>query len=171
MSFNRIGGFYIGGCLECTEPKTMSIDDQNKELNEVLENRLGQLNSAIAAHEQALKAMMIPRDVCHCYLAEADKDEDGQIAGTSSFYLGMIKWQGAWRLCHGVEYWPGPDDREWKPLVDSSIPNRLRAASHFDDLRLKIIEEKKKLIPEVEATIEGLAQSLERYEQPKPRNK
>jgi hypothetical protein len=45
-------------------------------------------------------------------------------------------------------------------LVDCSIPDRLQAAPHLDELRNKIVEEKKKVIPELEAAIESLASSL-----------
>jgi len=149
----------------------MTIDDQNDELNAALDTRLSQLNAAIEAHEKALKAMKIPRNVIHCYLSEDVLDHNGQVTGNSyDFFVAMIKWQGSWRLCHDMRYSGDQSDFSWKPLVDCSIPDRLRAAPHLDELRTKIVEEKKKVIPELEAAIEGLAKSLDSFEeQPKKR--
>jgi hypothetical protein len=166
MPFNRIGSFYVGRFAE-QESQTMTLDDQNDELNEALDTRLSQLNAAIEAHEKALKAMKIPRNVIHCYRSEDILDYNGQATGnTNDYFIAMIKWQGTWRLCHDMRY-SGDygSDFSWKPLVDSSIPDRLRAAPHLDELRKKIVEEKRKVIPELEAAIEGLAKSLENFEE------
>jgi hypothetical protein len=170
MPFNRIDGFYTGG-FNSLEPRAMSIDDTNKELNAILDNRLAQLNSAIDAHEKALKAMMVPRDVWHIYHAEDDLDPSGEVRGEYQYLIGMIKWQGSWRLCHFADYEPGPGEWDWKPLVDSSIPDRLRAVPHLNELQAKIIEAKNKLIPELEAAIAALAKSLPNSEKSMPRKK
>jgi hypothetical protein len=150
----------------------MNIDDQNDELNEVLDARLSQLSAAIEAHEKALKAMKIPRDVIYCYLSEDILDENGYSRGESYDYcIAMIKWQGTWRLCHDMIYSGDHSSTfNWKPLVDCSVSDRLKASSHIDELRNKIVEEKKKVIPELEAAIEGLARSLENVEE-KPKRK
>jgi hypothetical protein len=166
MPFNRIGGFYIGRFTD-QESQVMTLDEKNNELNEALDARLSQLNAAIEAHEKALKAMKIPRNVIHCYLSEDILDHNGQGTGNSyDYYIAMIKWQGSWRLCHDMSYSGDySSDFSWKPLVDCSIPDRLRAAPHLEELRKKIVEEKKKVIPELEAAIEGLAKSLEAFEE------
>jgi hypothetical protein len=170
MPFNRINGFYAGR-FTYLESQTMTIDDRNDELNEALDTRLSQLNAAIEAHEKALKAMKIPRTVIHCYLSKDIQDENGQATGNCYDYcIAMTKWQGTWRLCHDVMYSGDQSDFDWKPLVDCSIPDRLQAAPHLDELRDKIVEEKKKVIPELEAAIEGLAKSLETFED-KPNKK
>lgn len=144
----------------------MTLDEQNEELNEALDTRLSQLNAAIEAHEKTLKAMKIPRNVIHRYLSEDVQDYNGQALGNSyDYYVAMIKWQGAWRLCHDMRYSDDhSSDSSWKPLVDCSIPDRLRAVPRLDELRKKIVEEKKKVIPELEAAIEGLAKSLGNFE-------
>jgi hypothetical protein len=141
-------------------------------LNQALDTRLSQLSAAIEAHEKALKAMKIPRDVKHCYFSEEILDENGNWNGDSYDYvIAMIKWQGTWRLCHGMSYSGDHSSGfDWKPLVDCSIADRLRAAPHLDKLREKIVEEKRKVIPELEAAIEGLAKSLEMFEE-KPTEK
>jgi len=165
MPFNRIGGFYIGN-FSILESQAMTIDDQNDELNDALETRLGQLGAAIEAHEKALKAMKIPRDVWCRYDSKDITDDDGQSTGRShDYYMGMIKWQGSWRLCHDVCYSEDHSSEfSWKPLVDCSVPDRLRAAQHLDKLRAKIVADKKKVIPQIEAAIEGLVKSLDNVE-------
>ncbi|MHB1038315.1 MAG: hypothetical protein ACYC35_28135 [Pirellulales bacterium] len=169
MPFNRIGSFYVGRFTDL-ELNIMTLDDQNDELNEALDTRLSQLSAAIAAHEKALKAMKIPRDVIYCYLSEQIIDHNGNATGQfDAYYVAMIKWQGTWRLCHAEHYSCDYSSTfDWKPLVDCSIPDRLRAAPHLDKLRKRIVEEKMKVIPELEAAIEGLATSLESFED-KPR--
>ena len=165
MPFNRIGSFYVGN-FTTLDSRTMTIDDQNDELNEALGTRLSQLNAAIEAHEKALKGMTIPRDVwCH-YDSEEITDDNGHSTGWSyDHYIGMIKWQGTWRLCHASQDSHDQSDLSWKPLVDSSIPDRLRAAPHVLELRDKIVTDKKKVIPQIEAAIAGLAKSLETFEE------
>ena len=83
MPFNRINGFYTGKFTEL-ESQTMTIDDRNDELNKALDTRLSQLNSAIEAHEKALKTMMIPRTVKHFYLCKDILDDDGQAPGNAT---------------------------------------------------------------------------------------
>jgi hypothetical protein len=165
MPFNRINGFYVGRFTEL-ESQSMNIDDQNDELNEALGTRLSQLNAAIEAHEKALKAMMVPRTVAYMYRCEEKLDENGENTGADycHYYIAMVKWQGTWRLCHDiVEPFDHSNSSNWKPLVDCSISDRLQAAPHLDKLRTKIVEEKKKIIPELEGAIERLARSLDNF--------
>ncbi len=160
MRFNRISGFYTGGFN--AKEHVMAVEDENDELNKVLVNRLNQLNAAIEAHEKKLKAMMVPRDVSYVYDKEDVEDDEGRWVGEVRFLMGIIKWQGGWRLCHGIDDDFGPPSRiQWKPLADSSIPDRIRASKHLDELRGKVLEEKKSLIPELEDAIENLAKSLD----------
>ena len=73
----------------------------------------------------------------------------------------MIKQKGGWRLCYCFHYESfGHPDREvrWKPLVDCSIEERIQATKHIDKLKGRIIDEKEKLMPELENAIENLAQ-------------
>ena len=125
--------------------KPSTPEDQNDELNEALNTRLSQLNAAIEAHEKALKAMAIPRNIHHRYSSEEIRDENYQATGGSyDYYIGMVKWQGTWRLCHAESDSRGHSDLDWKPLVDSSIPDRLRAAPHLFELRDEIVADEKK---------------------------
>jgi hypothetical protein len=147
----------------------MTLDERNEEVNKALENRFSQLNAALEAHEAKLKAMMVPKDAQVMYRSYDDEDlRSGQTSGQYQFYIGMIKLRGAWRLCHANHYesWSGPeDDIDWKPLVEASIEDRIKAAEHIDKLRDAIVEAKEKLVPDVEKAIATLAKSLERYEE------
>lgn len=157
----------------------MTIGDENNQVNEVLENRLSQLNAAIEAHEAALKAMMVPLPVAvPAGEKEPEEWEQWQEGHRLVEYcaLGMIKWQGTWRLCYAAGYAAAdqfseePNEQDWKPLVDSSIEDRVRAIPYIDKLREEIVATKKSLIPTLESAIETLARSLEGY-QPPPKKK
>lgn len=164
MPFNRIGGFYIGA-FSLEESNHMTFEERNSELNQALENRLKQLNAAIDAHEKALKAMMIPRDTSFVYCREDEMDDNGQPSGHWwDSMLGIIKLSGSWRLCHGTFdsriHWEGVT---WKPLVDSSVADRMSAICHLDKLREAVVKEKEQLVPELESALEVAVKGLENY--------
>lgn len=141
----------------------MTLDDRNQEVNEALEVRFAQINSALEAHEAKLKAMMVPRNAWVMYESHDDEDEQCNPLGQYQFYIGMIKHGGAWRLCHASHYesycgWC--DDISWKPIVEVTIEERIRASAHIDKLKEAIIQSKEKLVPDVEKAIETLSRSL-----------
>ena len=146
----------------------MTLEERNDEVNKALEARFTQLNAALEAHEAKLKAMMVPKDTWFVYKSYADEDVPGQPRGEYQYCIGMIKLRGAWRLCHSYHYisysWP-EEDMDWKPLVEASIEDRIKAAEHIDKLREAIVEAKEKLVPDVERAIATLAKFLERYEE------
>ena len=145
----------------------MALDERNDEVNQALEARFSQLNAALEAHESKLKAMMVPKDAWVVYHSYEDQDpSSGMAAGEYQSLIGIIKLKGSWRLCHARHYedYGHPDDEpEWKPIVEASIEDRLRAAKHIDKLREAIVEAKEKLIPSVEEAIAALAKSLAGY--------
>lgn len=156
MPFHRFNGFYSGHF----QPQgiIMSQDERNQEINDSLNVRLNQLNQLIEKREAALKSMMVARDTVLCiHSYQEENDEFGEYQQL----LGMIKQKGGWRLCYSFHYENfGHPDREvlWKPLVDCSIEERIHATKHIDKLKGRIIEEKEKLMPELENAIENLAQ-------------
>ncbi len=158
MPFNRIGNFYIGQFTRLE--LNMTLDEENAELNSLLDARLSQLNAVIEEHESNLKAMMIPEPVWLEYQHYAD-DYDPQGTG---WLIGIDKWQGTWRLCHARDnYIPTGEYSDIKPLVDASIFDRRRAIKKIDELRQKIVTDKKKLIPLLEKDIEVAAKALDNY--------
>jgi hypothetical protein len=166
VRFNPINGFYVGNWL-FQESRSMTLDERNDEVNKALEARFSQLNAALEAHEAKLKAMMVPKNAQSMYCSEDNEDlRSGQTCGQYQSYIGMIKLRGAWRLCHAKHYedYCGlSEDIDWKPLVEASIEDRIKAAEHVDELRDAIVQEKEKLVPDVEKAIATLAKSLERY--------
>lgn len=163
MPFNRINGFYVGNWFY-QEAKSMTLDERNDEVNKALESRFSQLNAALDAHEAKLKAMMVPKNVSVIYRSYTDDDQEP--GGEYQFCLGMIKLRGAWRLCHASHYYSynRPDEEpDWKPIVEASIEDRIRAAEYIEKLREAIVKDKEKLVPDVEKAIATLATSLEGY--------
>lgn len=144
----------------------MTLDERNDEVNKALEARFSQLNAALEAHEAKLKAMMVPKNASVVYRRYTDEDQVGNELGEYQFCVGMVKLRGEWRLCHARHYSSYiSDDNEpdWKPIVEASIEDRIKAAEHLDKLREAIVETKEKLVPDVEKAIATLAKSLERY--------
>ena len=158
MPFNRINGFYIGA-FQMPEIPEMTIDKRNDELNEALTSRLEQLKLGIEKQEAELKAMMIARDTRHCYRTGEELD-GGRTVGEHSWYIGMIRLKGGWRLCHAAHYFHYQgfeEDIDWKPLVDCSIEERIDAVPHIGALREAIVKSKESLVPELEKAIEAVA--------------
>ncbi|HJT36761.1 MAG TPA: hypothetical protein VJ783_32360 [Pirellulales bacterium] len=164
MPFNRIRGFYIRP-LTPPEPKSMSIEEKNNELNSVIKSGLDLLNNVIEQHEKALRAMTVVRDVS-CVYAQYDQiGDNGQPTGYEEVLLiGVLKRNGSWRLCHGYHHTGDPSgETDWKPLADSSVAERLRAVPHIDKLRQAIIDDKIKLLPEIIESFQSAVKSLEAY--------
>jgi len=164
MPFNRINGFYVGK-WSLQEPEFMSLDERNNQANEALEARFSQLNAAFEEHEASLKAMMVPMDVWVVYRSCADQEHpSADVVGEYQWLIGMIKLKGTWRLCHGYyyeDYRGSPnDDYSWKPMVEASIEDRIRASAHIEKLREAIIASKEKLLPDLENAIATLAAGL-----------
>lgn len=183
--FNRIRGFYLGhlGPMEenpvSTDKKNdplnefivpdvwevMTDEEKNDTINKNIKDRLDTLNLIIEQHEKALRAMTILRDASCVYKRIYDLDENGQHCLSEDLYLlGVVKWNGSWRLCHGRSNTADPEgDTHWKPLADSSVMERICAVKHFDKLLQAIIDDKAKLEPEIEQAITTALASLERF--------
>ena len=161
MPFNRIRGFYIGS-LAPLESKPMSIEEKNNALNETIKNSLDALNNIIQEHEKALRAMTILRDVSYTYKRWDIEDEQGNPTGhEEALLLGIRKWNGTWRLCHG--YYNDVQGTEWKPLADSSVVDRLAAVPHIEKLQQAIVDDKEKLDHEVTETLGSAIESMMNY--------
>lgn len=143
----------------------MTLEERNDEVNRALEARFSQLNAALEEHEATLKSMMVPKNAWVMYASVENEDlRAGETYGEYQSYIGMIKLRGEWRLCHADHYFDycgPPEDIRWKPIVEASIEDRIKAAEHLDKLREAIVEAKEKLIPDVEKAIAILAKSLE----------
>lgn len=163
VHFNRINGFYAGA-WSFQDGSKMTIEKRNQEINKALESRFAQLNSAIEAHEQKLKQMMVPKEVSIVYASYQDSDPaSGQVWGEYSSHLGMVKLRGAWRLCyaeHYLCYQAEETEIDWKPLVEASIEIRIEASKEIEKLREEIVKSKEALVPEIEQAIAKLAESL-----------
>ncbi len=150
VHFNRINGFYVGA-WSFQDFSKMTIEKRNQEINKALESRFAQLNSAIEAHEQKLKQMMVPKDTSIVYHSYQDSDPATREPwGEHSSHLGMIKLRGVWRLCYAEHYFSyqhEEPDIDWKPLVEASIEIRIEAAKDIEKLREEIVKAKEALVP------------------------
>lgn len=161
MSGHRFRGFYESHFHQ-VGVLPMTIEDKNNELNEVVSDRLKQLQAVIEEYEASLRKLLIPRDVWHTYRTLDDEDDQGQCTGsTTEYMIGMTKMGGNWRLCHGICENSGPGHFDSKPLVDTPIPLRIESVRHLDALRHEIVESKKGLIPEIEDAIQGIKAALD----------
>ena len=135
----------------------MTLEERNEEINKSLVGSLEQLNAVIEQQEKMLKSMMIARDTVHCFHSYQEENDD---RGDYEHLVGMIKFKGGWRLCYAFNYddYAHPDRPvPWKPLVDCSIEDRIRAAPHVEKLRDEIVAEKETILPEVANAIKTLA--------------
>lgn len=160
MSGHRFRGFYENHFHQ-VGVLPMTIEDKNKELNEVVSDRLKQLQAVIDEYEASLKKLLIPRDVWYTYKTQPDRDDQGQCIGSTAYMIGMTKIGGNWRLCHGISDQWGSGDFDSKPLVDTPIPLRIESVEHLEALRHEIVEKKKDLIPELEDAIQGVKAAID----------
>lgn len=139
-----------------------SVFDKNKELNDSLGEQLRLLQEAIEANETALKEMVVPTDTRFKF--RSFYDDDYQPSGEHQVFVGMIKINGAWRLCYGTNFFrynaPDEDEVSWTPLVDVSIRERLEAVEHIPSLKGEIMTSKEKLIPRIAGAVASLKDSL-----------
>lgn len=160
MSEHRFRGFYESHFHQ-VGVLPMTIEDKNNELNEVVSDRLKQLQAVIEEYEASLRKLRIPRDVWHTYRSVSEEDDEGNCIGSTDYKIGMIKIGGNWRLCHAISEDWGPGRFDSKPLVDTPIPLRIESVKQLDALRHEIVESKKRLIPDIEDAIQGVKAALE----------
>ncbi len=140
----------------------MTLDERNDKVNEVLATQYSQLNASIEAFEEHLRSMALGRNVKCVYHKWEVEDANGPVCDGFRL-LGMVKLNGQWRLCHAVHYvtFSGEEgDVEWKPLVESSLEDRLWACKHLTKLREAVVESKEKLVPMLEEAIGAIAAAL-----------
>lgn len=158
MHINRLNGFFIGGTFEAGDSE-MTIDDQNKVLNEALDVRFAQLKAVWEAHEKALKDMRPIVPVECCYANETHEDGFAE----HSYYLGYWRDNGQWRIFHGYQLEPHQERIDWTPIHEAAAKLRVKAAEHIDDLRKAIVTSKEEFIPELDNAIATLANGLDNY--------
>src|SRR5262245_10004651 len=155
MHFNRLKFYFNSGIYPGVT--TMSIEESNEEVNKAMDARFAQLRAIWDAHESALKTMR-PLDFTEtCYFSDPDADANG----LHSFYLGLWKVSGNWKIHHGYMYEPHDQSIDWTPINDASARDRVRAAKYIHKLKEAIVESKKEFIPELDEAIAELTKNLE----------
>lgn len=153
-----------------TPKKTASISDlkfiknrptdRGRELNESLSLLYKELNDNWDAIERKLRTRVPPRHVWIAY--RSWPDEDDQQGGKVRVCLGLVKFRGEWRICHGRYndmHEHEPDS--WKPIVDCAVEERVDAVEHVGALVAAIDAAAEKSKPIVADAVAKLAKASE----------
>lgn len=136
------------------------LDERNERARKALAARYDLLNQKWADAEKMLKSMQVPRSVWIEYDSEpVDPQRPGE--WQICYCLGLVKYRGDWRLCHGTYDTSegGPDN--WKPVVDCSVEQRVAAAPHIGKLRERLVESAEKYISKVDRAVAEMTEALE----------
>lgn len=123
----------------------MTPTEKNKQIDTRLQEAFYSLSEIIRDVEESVLSMKVMRHVEYEYAA------DGR-------WIGVTKFNGAWRLCHATSGLMGGDDEEgyvldWKPLCDVAAIDRIEALKHIESLREVIVESKEDLLVKIEEAI------------------
>ena len=150
----------------------MTLDERNDKVNKALFKKYDEMNAVLEKHEKRLREMKSARDVPVVINSWPDHNPQYGPVGEYQQFLGLIKYDGKWRLCysnHYESYTGGHPDEDrsptWQPLVECSVEDRVYAAKHIGKLRDAIVKSKEEFLPKVEEAIADLEQSLTDYEE------
>jgi hypothetical protein len=159
----------MNGTGKHPEPVQVPLEERNRRTAEALAPRYDQLNRLWAEAEARLKAMQVPRYVWVVYKMEDVDPEDPYSPGACEC-LGLVKFRGEWRLCLGhfvCERAPSPCDpdqpMDWKPILDCSVEERVKAAPHIAKLREEIVASAEQYISKVDEAVAHLTTALEHF--------
>lgn len=124
--------------------------------NSSLSQLYTELNNRWWEVQHKLCAMLPPRE---CWSEYKVWGENGEYRAC----LGLIKFRGEWRICHGV-YNNHEENRPdaWKPVHDCSVAERVELIAHIEKLRDAIVAEAEKSIPQVQDAVSKIAAALAR---------
>jgi len=130
------------------------MKDEIAMLTENIAAALDRLTSCINAYEAFLVRMTPFRDAAYAYSVRNDHNPESHEMDVRPRRLAIMKFNGAWRLCHNGYT---KDEEDWRPLVDCSIDDRMVACSYLGTFREEIVKEKKKLLEKIEAVVNNLS--------------
>ncbi len=134
---------------------TASKERRQQDVGEKLGQLYGELNNYWAHVTQKLCALVPPRECWAEYRISGDSDEYRAC-------LGLIKFRGEWRICHGYYRTDEDGPQSWKPIHECAVSERVELIDHIEKLRDAIIAEAEKSIPQVQNAVSKLAATLER---------
>ena len=143
-----------------------AVDQSQKALKAAISQRYDKLNALWKKAEDDLREYLVPVEVIHEYKRSSHPDENlsRQYGFEVAYCLAWTKTKTGWHLCHGYldESWNGGDDVEYSftPILDSSIDRRNECVPVFKDLKNKVIEQAKQLVPKLDDNIASLAEAL-----------
>jgi hypothetical protein len=132
-----------------------SKEKREQAVGETLGRLYGELNNYWAHVQQKLCALVPPRECWAEYRISGDNDEYRAC-------LGLIKYRGEWRICHGFYRIDECGPESWKPIHDCAVAERVELIDHIDKLRDAIIAKAEESIPEVQSAVSKLAAKLEK---------
>jgi hypothetical protein len=140
---------------------TLNKLDRAQKVRATLFARYDQLNALWQRAEAELTRNHIPRPVhfeYYHYPLDPDQPDREQVCEC----LGLQKINGKWRLCHGVYVagsW-GSEPSDWKPMIESSGEDRVRAAEHLPAFRDAVIDSAERFVEEVDRAIKAMSDAL-----------
>ena len=147
--------------------KSLDTEDPLRERNlkvaETLAEKLKTLNTQWSAIEKKLKEMQVPR-YAYVRYNEHDLFTNGMGSPCGWEVLGLVRYGGEWRLCHGNDNEIEEGPPSWKPLAECSLEERVEAADHIDSLRLEIIQSAEKYVSKVETASAKLSSVLSKLQ-------
>jgi len=148
--------------FEIADAEPSASDVRRAKVAETLTGLYDKLNQGWVAIEEKLRSMLPPREAWVSY-ASWDEDYRDPEAGSIHACIGLVKYRGNWRICHGRYndmHEPGPGS--WKPIVECSVEERVAAVKSVDKLREEILNQAEKSIPKVNDAAAELAKALDR---------
>lgn len=127
--------------------------EQKEQLRNALFSRYDQLNDRITKAEKRLAAFHVPHTVSLQYDTAGDETDHVYL------YIAIHKIKGEWRLCHAIvehEYL----EPNYKPLVDCSAWERVRASKHLHKLEGEIVNACERFVPKVDEAVAELDKYL-----------
>jgi hypothetical protein len=132
-------------------PPLSSVNKQLIEEADILYSQINDSWQTVEAHIQdsgVLKPVVIGMG----------HDEDGD-----SFFLGVQKINGKWRICTGMIPHNAPDDAEvhkWIPVGDSPIQERIFYFSRIQDLYAEVVRSNEEVVAKLRAAVLNADDSL-----------
>jgi hypothetical protein len=130
-----------------------TLSERVEQADSELSTRYSHLNQLYSIVEQRLKSLKPLHPV---WLAYAHSHVEGQTDDWE--LLGLMLYQGKWRLCHGHDHDLNVDGPilDVKPIIECSVDIRVRATQVVPQLEERIVRSKEEYIPQVDQAINNL---------------
>jgi hypothetical protein len=142
-----------------TDTASAEFKARSKALRSETDKRLDRLTALWRKIETRLIGLQHPRHVWYEYYTGTSGNPENP-DDYDCCYIGIAKFAGKWRLCHGESNRRWSSEISWRPITDCSVEERLRAAKCVGKLEAKIIESGEQTLPKLDEAISHLEQHL-----------